>query len=549
MSTAAAAPTALPSGEGASARTQEHTLPPVLGRLLSGTFWLAIRTPLQAVLALWTIPLILEAVGATQSGAYAFAWGFGFFQMLFEFGMGSALQRQISECWTKGDRPGVDRAIACGMNFYAAMALVQSIALLAVADFAVPLSKYTADPGSYQLIIKLLLLQALTAPCYGTSVVVSSVLQAARRYDFMPRFELLVIVARFLVLYVGVHAKVDFFLIVVVQTVVQISLSLGPGLWVISRELGNLPRFRGTRREDYWPLIHISFYMFLIQLSVVLADKLDTTILGYTLKDAGAATAVYTIVSKPFSLIRQSGWMLAYMVMPAVASLAAARDAHGLDRVKYDGTRLHIGALLPVALLAWVYAPQLLTLWIGDKLENVPNAAVAAGSLRLFLLATAPLLLAVPVQVSLGMNKIKVIALASIGGALVNLPISIALTLWLKTINGVILGTVLTTLFSNFLIPGLYVMRVLDYDAWTFVKRTLAPPLAGALALLLTTSVMIRIDPFHPSPSGGMSLLRWWPLIVHVAMGCAGYVAGYLLVPIGRGDLNELAGKLRRKTA
>jgi O-antigen/teichoic acid export membrane protein len=534
-----------PSDEGTSARSQERKLPPVLGRLLSGTFWLAVRTPLQAILALWTIPLILQAVGAKESGAYAFAWGFGFFQMLFEFGMGSALQRQISECWTKGDRPGVDRAIACGMNFYAAMALVQSVALLAVAYFAVPFSRHAADPGSYALIMKLLWLQALTAPCYGTSVVVSSVLQAARRYDFMPRFELLVIVARFLVLYLGVHAKVDFFLIVVLQTIVQVSLSLGPALWVMTRELGYLPRFRGTRREDYWPLMHISFYMFLIQLSVVLADKLDTTILGYTLTNAGAATAVYTIVSKPFSLIRQSGWTLAYMVMPAVASLAAARDDHGLERVKYDGTRLHIGALVPIALLAWVYAPQLLTLWIGDRLEGVPDASVAAGSLRLFLLATLPLVFSVPVQVALGMNKIRLIALSSIGGALINLPISIALTLWLKNINGVILGTVLTTLFSNFLIPGLYLKRVLNYDGWAVLKRTLAPPMAGALALLLTTSVMTRIDPFHPSPSGGMSLLRWWPLIVHLAIACVGYIVGYLLVPIGRGDLNELAGKLK----
>ena len=43
--------------------TPPTKLPPVLGRLLSGTFWLALRTPLQAVFALWTIPLILQAIG------------------------------------------------------------------------------------------------------------------------------------------------------------------------------------------------------------------------------------------------------------------------------------------------------------------------------------------------------------------------------------------------------------------------------------------------------------------------------------------------------
>jgi hypothetical protein len=36
-------------------------------------------------------------------------------------------------------------------------------------------------------------------------------------------------------------------------------------------------------------------------------------------------------------------------------------------------------------------------------------------------------------------------------------------------------------------------------------------------------------------------------LVVHLVAGTAAYVAGYLLVPVGRGDLAELAGRLRRR--
>src|SRR3974377_1718109 len=100
-----------------------RALPPVLSRLLSGTFWLALRVPLQVVFALWTTRLVLQAIVPVFSGAYRFALGFGFFQMLFEFGISSALQRQISDSWTRGDRDGVDRAVACGMTFSSAMAL------------------------------------------------------------------------------------------------------------------------------------------------------------------------------------------------------------------------------------------------------------------------------------------------------------------------------------------------------------------------------------------------------------------------------------------
>ena len=118
-----------------------RALPPVLGRLLSGTFWLALRVPLQVVSSFWSTRLILETIGPIQNGAYGFAWGFSFFQFLFEFGASSALQRQISDAWTRGDRDGVDRAIACGLNFYTAMALLQIAALLSVAYWALPYTK------------------------------------------------------------------------------------------------------------------------------------------------------------------------------------------------------------------------------------------------------------------------------------------------------------------------------------------------------------------------------------------------------------------------
>jgi O-antigen/teichoic acid export membrane protein len=539
MSTATATNTAM-SGT--------RVLPPVLSRLLSGTFWLALRVPLQVVFSLWTTRLILETIGPVENGAYGFAWGFGFFQFLFEFGASSALQRQISDAWTRGDRGGVDRAIACGVNFYTAIAFFQVGALLSIAYWALPYTKLQVS--SYPLVVKLLWLQAVTAPCFGFSVVVSSVLQAARRYDFVPRYELAITVLRFVVLVVGLKARIDFFWVVATQTAVQIGLGLGPALWVMVRELGHAPHFQGARWADYKALGHISLYVALIQISVVLADRVDTTVLGFVVPDdSEAAITVYGVVSKPFLHLRQTAWMLAYMVMPAVASLAAARDERGLDRVKYDGTRMHIGLLLPVGLLAWIYAAPFLSLWIGDaqwdemRLVGYGLSDVAS-LMRLFLVAALPLVLSVPVQMSIGINKIKVIALAALAGSIVNLPISCYLTARLG-VAGVVWGTVLTTLFSNLLIPGIYVFRVLEIDLRTYLKRTLSAPMAGAAALLVTTWALPHLAP-HAFVGPTLSTLKL-PLILHLGAGTLAYVGGYLLVPVGRSDLIELTSKLRRR--
>ena len=52
-------------------------LPPVISRLLRGTFWLALRTPLQAVFALWTVPLIIDTAGRPSTARSASPGGSG----------------------------------------------------------------------------------------------------------------------------------------------------------------------------------------------------------------------------------------------------------------------------------------------------------------------------------------------------------------------------------------------------------------------------------------------------------------------------------------
>ncbi|MCY2935829.1 MAG: oligosaccharide flippase family protein, partial [Planctomycetota bacterium] len=134
------------------------TSSPILSKVLSGSFWLALKTPIAAVCAFWTIPLLIRTYGDAQFGAYGFAWGFGFFQMLLEFGMSSALQRQVVTAWARGDRQAVERSLASGMVFYGIVTLIQSVLLIVVAHWAVPLTEYAA--ADKKLIIQLLWLQA-----------------------------------------------------------------------------------------------------------------------------------------------------------------------------------------------------------------------------------------------------------------------------------------------------------------------------------------------------------------------------------------------------
>ena len=507
--------------------------PPVLRKLLHGTFWLALKTPLLIVTSFWSIPLVQNSIGLPANDAFVFASGFGFVQLLLEFGMNSALQREMTAAWTRNDRDRVNRLIACGTTFYMAVTMVQVAILLSVAYFGLPL-KFQGEPR--RIIVGLLWVQALSAPMYGLITVTSSVLQAARRYEYLPRLELLFLALRFLILLVGLRLGVDFVWIIATHAIVQVALTLGPSLRVMTRELGYRPHFGGATSAEFGALFHVGFYMFLMQLSVVFADKLDTTILGYALPDAdtGPSLTIYQNISKPFIQIRQLGWTLAYLVLPAVASLEAAGDLKGLDRVKYDAPRLLIGLLLPITLLAGIFARPFLELWVG------PRYAPYAPWLRLFLIATLPLALSVHSQMALGLGKMRVVSISPLIGSLVNFPLSYYLTLRLGVV-GVIWGTVSTTLISNLLIPGIYLFRTLDIRVSTYLRRTLLPPLMGMALLFATTGLGSLLI---PSPSSSASKVeRLILLVAGVGVGLAGYLGGYLATPAGRKDVTTFVKK------
>lgn len=490
---------------------------PLLGRVLSGSFWLALKTPVSAVFALWTIPLMIRTYGDDQFGAYGFAWGFGFFQMLLEFGMSSALQRQVVTAWSRGDRSAVERTLSSGMVFYSGMTFIQATFLLLVAYFAVELTDFS--PADKKLVVQLLWLQALTAPCWGLSTVVSSILQAAQRYEVIPRFELLAVIGRFLMLVLGVSLGWPLLVVVWGQSILQIALILGPAIWIAVTEFGMVPSFRHASWSEFKNMVPLSLWVFLIQLSVVLADKLDTTVLGFALTDPGPANSIYQVVSKPFMQIRQTGWTLAYLVMPAAASMAATKDLASLDRVKYDGVRLHFGLIVPVALLAGLYARPFLYLWVG------PAKAQYAPLMQLFLVACTPLVLSVPVQVSTGLGHVRVIALAAIGGSLINLPLSYYLTIRIG-VAGVIWGTVLTTLFSNLLIPMVYTFKKLDVNFRQFFWRSLWPILAGAACSIVVAVLMSFF--LTPEPAQATKGTRLVLLLLHLAACTLAYAIGYL---------------------
>ena len=159
-------------------------------------------------------------------------------------------------------------------------------------------------------------------------------------------------------------------------------------------------------------------------------------------------------------------------------------------------------------------------------------------------MATLPLVLSVHAQMAIGLGKMEVVALSPLLGSLVNVPLSYYLTTRLG-VAGVIWGTVLTTLVTNLLIPGVYLFRLLEIRLSTFLTRTLGPPLAGAAFLVPAAWVCSTIAP--PGPSGTTLISRSSALVLNLSLSVVAYIFGYLAVARGRADLVAFVRQFRQR--
>ena len=137
---------------------------------------------------------------------------------------------------------------------------------------------------------------------------------------------------------------------------------------------------------------------------------------------------------------------------------------------------------------------------------------------------------------ALGIGKVHPIAVSALAGALVNLPISWFLTRRIG-VAGVIWGTVLTTLISNGLVPGIYLFRRPGGRRPDLpLPDPQRPGRPGPPRCSSPPGPSARSMPADPTPDPGWT--RFLPFFVHLAVGGIAYLGGYI------GDLDREEGSL-----
>lgn len=290
-------------------------------------------------------------------------------------------------------------------------------------------------------------------------------------------------------------------------------LSLSPGnfKWSLLREISTF-----------------SLWFFLIQISLLIATRVDTIIVNAFLPLA--AVAVYTVAirvaEKASSLCRQ----LSNTLTPVIAELKGAGEESNIRAVFLKGSMLATAASIPLlGGLAWM-AEDVVVVWMGEEFRaaTIPCQLLLAAAFVGVIHGTSENVLSMT-------GHQRFLALATLGGQVLNL----VLTLLLVRQWGLV-GVAAATLIAQGGVQLFFIQpragRLYRLSMLEFYRRTLWPSIPGAVTGLVAMVLCSRVLP----PESLVSIA------VLLAIGGIGFLPGFWFLGIGRSERDYLLGRVRK---
>ncbi|MBI1290659.1 oligosaccharide flippase family protein [bacterium] len=270
-----------------------------------------------------------------------------------------------------------------------------------------------------------------------------------------------------------------------------------------------------------------SLWFFLIQVSLLLATRVDTIVINAVLPLT--AVAVYTvairIAERAQSLCRQ----LTNTLTPVIAELKGAGEEKNIRAVFVKGSMLAVASSVPMLLsLAWL-ATDICVVWMGEEFRD------SALPCRLLLAATMVSVLHSNTENVLSMTgHQRFLALSTLGGQLLNLGLTIALVRPFG-LAGVAFATLVAQLLTQLCLIQLKAGRLYNLPMTEFYWRSLWPSVPGSATSILGMWLAAQIMP----PT---SLLR---IAILMAIGGAAFLPGFWLLGLRKDEREYLGGRLK----
>ena len=507
----------------------------VVRSTLSGYVRLIVRMGLGLV----TFRLLYQGLDAEEFGFWSLLWAIFGYGILLDFGFGYAAQKRVAELSVRADWNELSRVLSSIVGFYALAAFVAVAAGILFSGPLIDLFQVSASRREeFRTILMIFLIGIGVAFPLG---VFPEILQGQQRLILANNLALATNVANFLCVLLVVRFHLGFLTLVILSLAGVVI----PYFVALVLALRALPGVR--LRPAYFSrgtLFHtgkFSLYAYLNMLGNVMRNKADQPVISSIL--GVAAITPYQAGGKIGEMFGQLTKQIADVLSPTAAHLHAKGDRAALRDMLIGGMRYSILLATPLYILCAAYMGGLIRILTGVK---EPTAEMQwVGQLLLFWHYSLVLTHWVFKRMFLMAGQERRMMQQGVAEAVCNLALSISLTVWLRSIVGVALGSVVPTVLFGWILLWGWASHEAGLSRWVLFRRVVIPAWTGCLPMIAAAAAL-RYQPWWHSGSNTLLVLAEGSAVG--AVGLAG-LWRFGLDPEGRDRLvTKFGSRFRRAT-
>lgn len=431
------------------------------------------------VSGLIVVPVILRALGESHYGLVVVMTSVGVLISVFDAGVWTATVQQAARASAQGDHERRADILATSRRFYSVTGVLAIVVTVAMAPLVDRI--FNVEPGDVATARIAIVVVGLTTALNFLGSVPNCAVYAAGRSDRVTSLLVLTslgVAGGQIAIALAGGGVVGVLVIVAVGSAMSLV-----ALTVLARRLGVLEAHRGkASRAVLRELLVLGWRNLVFGQAGAIAYRYDAAVIGAVLplKDV----APYALSLNTANFTRTISTAGTNLLIPSYAHSDALEDRERQFRLFSGAVLLSMAITGPAVICFAAFGPDLLRIWLGSVPNQTWEVMVALNLMMLLQLPghQAGILLQ-------GIAKTRLLARIAIPVALVNLGLSIALTMRLGPI-GPVLGSVPQALLFEFLALPIYCCRLLNVPYSRYVKASLLPLVPPLLAALLVAAAL-----------------------------------------------------------
>lgn len=464
-----------------------------------------------AVMTLVLTRVLLRHLGPAEFGLWGVLGTIVVFLGLLDAGVSTATVQRVARLTAEGDGDGVAVTIRTAWVFFGASSVIAVLVVCVLAPF---LSSFL-HLGTISPVVAgvaLVLLGGSTAARFLT-LVPQAVLFGSGRSDRLSQVGLLALVitqvSQAIVAVLGAG-------LVGVAACALIGGAIGLLLTaaLVQRATGADLRAGHFSRPLFGELVRSGSQILVIAVSGIVSYQLDTLIIGAILPVAQVAP--YSVALNTANLTTSVATQGTNLLMPTYTHFETVGDRQRQSWIFFRSVAAVLALAGPMVVALAAFGQPSLELWLGHVPAKTYSIMIALGIVTVLQLPGQQCFIYL-----IGIGRNRIVMIASVIGAVVNLAGSIAATFWLGPI-GPAIGSLPVVLVLNFVVMPIIVCRTMEVPVGDYATSALAPVLpvlaAAGLAAWAATALVPHAHGVVALVGLGAVVAVAWAVLVVVLM-------------------------------